>query len=536
MAKIDKAEIERRKRLVNKAKIEKQKKYWLRRAQSRIGATDREIETVKAEQEKAYKVARETIRREIDSFYRAFSTDAGITEDEARRLLSRSELKSFHDELESKRLVIKKLIANDPENERLKKYDEEWEKLSKVRELTRKEALEANVQTEIVKLGAKQQSSMQNHVDSVLKTNMEMTADDIDKVLKTESKLGVGSIEQVERAARENWQYSDFSGRIWEDKDKLITETRDVIENGFAHHKGAIDMAADLSTRLNASKANALRVVRTEFNHLANTASIEEYRSKGIKKYRFVAAIDNRTCDWCHELNGKEFFVKDAKIGVNFPPIHPNCRSTTVAVIDWNDEDLWDFSEITLDDDEIAELGLSEEDGDEIEESNNDDSANNDNEILSEFNNARHTAESDADILIKEGKLTEFNKKSYVNASMHQILNVNDYGVIGDDAFDDIAKKDVRSACITALFEIERIEISKMQRDIERWKDNERVQKRWAKEDARYEKYKKYLEEHGINIEQTNDDDAKEETTGNNKDSGKGNNIRRWLPIYACRK
>ena len=91
-------------------------------------------------------------------------------------------------------------------------------------------------------------------------------------------------------------------------------------------------------------------------------------RSCNIKKYKFVAAIDNRTCDECHELHGKEFLVSEAKTGVNFPPIHPNCRSVTAPVIDWGDDDLWDFSGIELDDSDLAELGITRDQLEELDE------------------------------------------------------------------------------------------------------------------------------------------------------------------------
>ncbi len=343
------------------ARRKKQEQYWADRAQSRVRANDRNADTVKAEQDKAYRDARDNVRREIDKFYRDFGNAAGMSEEEVRQKLSRGELKDFKAELERKRRIIQEMIKKDPNNKALKRYDREWENLSKVRELTRKEALEANITAEIAQIGGKQQMSMDSHLNKVIDTSLKMNADDLKKLGNVDVKLGVGSPEQVKRAAKENWQHSDFSDRIWDDKEKLIKETREVIENGFAHNKGAMDMATDLMVRMNVSHSNALRVVRTEFNHLSNQAALAEYKSSGIKKYKFVSAIDNRTCSVCHGLNGKEFLVSEAKTGVNFPPIHPNCRSVTVPVIDWGDKDQWDYSNIELDDAELAELGLTRE-------------------------------------------------------------------------------------------------------------------------------------------------------------------------------
>ena len=44
-------------------------------------------------------------------------------------------------------------------------------------------------------------------------------------------------------------------------------------------------------------------------------------------KYKFIAEGEN--CDTCNKLNGKVFDIKDAKVGVNLQPMHPNCDCMT---------------------------------------------------------------------------------------------------------------------------------------------------------------------------------------------------------------
>ncbi len=79
---------------------------------------------------------------------------------------------------------------------------------------------------------------------------------------------------------------------------------------------------------------DARRLVRTESTYIANSAEMESYKECGITKYRFVATLDMRTSDICAALDGKEFDTTKAMPGENMPPLHPFCRSTTVAVID----------------------------------------------------------------------------------------------------------------------------------------------------------------------------------------------------------
>lgn len=62
-----------------------------------------------------------------------------------------------------------------------------------------------------------------------------------------------------------------------------------------------------------------------------NIAEIESYKEADIEKYVFLATLDSKTCPICGDLDGKIFCVKDAKIGLNLPPMHKDCRCTTIA-------------------------------------------------------------------------------------------------------------------------------------------------------------------------------------------------------------
>ena len=60
-----------------------------------------------------------------------------------------------------------------------------------------------------------------------------------------------------------------------------------------------------------------------------------------------MASFGERTCDVCGGLDGQLFKLSDKQPGVNFPPLHPNCRCTTIAVDP--DDDLEDVKSGELD-------------------------------------------------------------------------------------------------------------------------------------------------------------------------------------------
>lgn len=64
------------------------------------------------------------------------------------------------------------------------------------------------------------------------------------------------------------------------------------------------------------------------------TSELLDLKEISIEKYQILSALDSKTCDICGELDGKIFPVKNAVIGVNFPPFHQGCRCTTIPYYD----------------------------------------------------------------------------------------------------------------------------------------------------------------------------------------------------------
>ena len=89
-----------------------------------------------------------------------------------------------------------------------------------------------------------------------------------------------------------------------------------------------------LSERNDIRLAEAQRLVRTEANNVHNQSDLQFYKDSGYAKYEFVATLDMHTSDICKKLDGQVFNTDEAVVGQNFPPMHPNCRSTTIAVVE----------------------------------------------------------------------------------------------------------------------------------------------------------------------------------------------------------
>ena len=84
--------------------------------------------------------------------------------------------------------------------------------------------------------------------------------------------------------------------------------------------------------RFGVAERSAVRLIRTESMHFSNQAELKGYEDDGIEYYRYVATLDNRTSKICRGMNGTIWKLSEAVEGYNYPPLHSNCRSTTVAI------------------------------------------------------------------------------------------------------------------------------------------------------------------------------------------------------------
>lgn len=137
--------------------------------------------------------------------------------------------------------------------------------------------------------------------------------------------------DQIRAAVMQEIDGRDFSDRIWKNKKKLAEVLKSTILDALLNGEGLEETARKVAQKLNASFNDSLRLIRTETNRVLNQATLAQMKAAGIEWYTFTAIIDDRTTVMCRFMNMKVFKVADAMVGINYPPLHPNCRSTVVA-------------------------------------------------------------------------------------------------------------------------------------------------------------------------------------------------------------
>jgi len=140
-----------------------------------------------------------------------------------------------------------------------------------------------------------------------------------------------------------NWvgDGSTYSTDIWKNTGKLTSSIKDELLMSLMTGRDIRETAQAIAERFNVGQNDARRLVRTESAFFHNQMELLSYEDAEIEQYRFVAVLDKRTSHICQEHDNKVYDRDKAVPGINYPPMHPWCRSTTVGY----DEDA-DYSKL----------------------------------------------------------------------------------------------------------------------------------------------------------------------------------------------
>ena len=144
----------------------------------------------------------------------------------------------------------------------------------------------------------------------------------------------------VEDIIKKPWALDgkNFSDRIWSDKEKLINTLHTEMTQGFIRGDSLEAITKRITAKMNVSKSNVKRLVRTESAAYRSKAQLKAFQDLEVEKYQILATLDNRTSDICQDMDGKVFDFKDYEIGTTAPPFHVNCRSVTIPYFDDEEE------------------------------------------------------------------------------------------------------------------------------------------------------------------------------------------------------
>lgn len=306
---------------------QKNRDYWEKRQVKRETKAFTTIQDIEKEYKIALEKAKQNINKELSRIGTTYMKDNNLSYHEALKLLKGDEYKVWKKDLHDYMKEYSKLLKTAPLE--AKKLYLEIETLAARSRLSHLDSLKAQVDMEMIKLIFGVEDSAKNALTSVYRdTFIEVTKD-----------LGINAIvsrDKIKTVLDRPWSGANFSERLWSNTDKLAQTVKQEIVNGMIQGINLQTMAKRVSERFETAKKNDVeRLLRTEVNYTLNQATLDGYKEAGIEKYEFSATLDSRTSQICSELHGEVFEIKKIAVGLNYPPMHPRCRSTTIPIVDY---------------------------------------------------------------------------------------------------------------------------------------------------------------------------------------------------------
>lgn len=300
-------------------------KYWEMREARNMYKDMQLAEDCAKELSVIYSKAAIYTAKQIEGIFNRFASKHHLTRDEAINLLSEANSRNFEKLLEAyknktgaqKREVLAELEAPAYKS-RMKRLDDINKSINKLIN-----AIESKERDAIGKTMRQVYESSYHHAvyEAARMSGLDLQTGPIDE----------GALETI---LKKKWSGQNYSERVWNNTQKVADAIKEELMIGALTGKTEKEMTDSINEQFLSGRNKARRLVRTESSYIHNEAHFQAYKDYGIEEYRFVATLDLRTSQICRERDGSVYRVNDKKIGVNAPPMHPWCRSTTIMNLD----------------------------------------------------------------------------------------------------------------------------------------------------------------------------------------------------------
>ena len=299
---------------------QKSREYWEKRARENENKVYKKAGDLKKNLDEHYIKARREIQKSINDLVARYMDKTELSYVDAMKNLTSSEFKEWKMTLEEYEKEISRLFKAG-EEELANKLRIELETLAIKSRITRLDSLKTQIDIELNRKASRDYDVVKKGITDVYKDFYTITTSDF-------GLTGVNTVlpdKVLRRLINQPWSGANFSERIWGNAEILGKVLKQEIIQSFIQGISVKDLSDRIQNRFEADRKNTERLVRTELNHALNETTKLSYEEAEIEEYEYLAEIDGRTSDICRELNGQKFKMKDAKVGVNYPPMHPNC-------------------------------------------------------------------------------------------------------------------------------------------------------------------------------------------------------------------
>lgn len=300
-------------------------KYWEMREARNMYKDMQLAEDCAKELSVIYSKAAVYTAKQIEGIFNRFASKHHLTRDEAINLLSEANSRDFEKLLEAyknktgaqKREALAELEAPAYKN-RMKRLDD----------------IDKSINRLINAVASKERDAIDKTMRKVYESSYHHAVYEAARMSGLDLQTGPIDEGALETILKKKWSGQNYSERVWNNTQKVADALKEELMIGALTGKTEKEMTDSINEQFLSGRNKARRLVRTESSYIHNEAHFQAYKDYGIEEYRFVATLDLRTSQICRERDGSVYRVNDKKIGVNAPPMHPWCRSTTIMNLD----------------------------------------------------------------------------------------------------------------------------------------------------------------------------------------------------------
>ena len=299
------------------------KSYWLKRSEELDKVATKVEKEVMKELSALYRDAFRSIEKEVNDFMMKYAVDHKLDYATVTQMLTPIDLAEYNQKIEELYAMYR-----DTGSEYIKI---EIDRLNARAKISRLQALQDAINVELTKVTHEYQMTLEDTLIGLFTEQYKEVSELLGIMAPVINREAIKTIIEYPYAGKM------FSDRIWDNKDALVKHIKQNLTAGIIRGDSIQKMSRQMKKDLNVLYYQAERLVRTETNYAMNQGHLKGYADSGVvEKYEFLAAIDSRTSKLCKNQNGKVYKLSDATVGVNYPPLHPNCRSTVIPVLeDW---------------------------------------------------------------------------------------------------------------------------------------------------------------------------------------------------------
>lgn len=286
--------------------------------------------------DKVYQEAKTYLDKEINKIFDKFQRDYGLSQVDARQVLKNMKDKKDLNEL-------RKALEARPNDPNIQRLLADLDSPAYSFRMKRLERLSDDLDRMRESIYHSEKTDSDAYYSDLMKDSYYKATFDLQQ--QTGLAYGFSGLPESEIKHLQSFSWlgdgRTYSTDIWKNTGKLTSSIKDELLVSLMTGRGTRETAQAIAERFNVGQNDARRLVRTESAFFHNQMELLSYEEADIEKYIFVAVLDKRTSRICQEHDNQVYDRDKAVPGVNCPPMHPWCRSTTVGY----DEDA-DYSKL----------------------------------------------------------------------------------------------------------------------------------------------------------------------------------------------